>query len=155
MHHGWDIYGRIWKLFFLFLLPQTVGNLAPSEEEETNVVMLYIYHDMENCSRMSASLQIYSCKFTCSLFLVKSLFVCPDSSARVMVVVGVCMDSVNGSVGLGWLEVLKGLLLNLFCRYLWRVECWIGSLNLFDVQMMEEESLYFVIEKMGLEELDC
>jgi hypothetical protein len=116
MHHGWDIYGRIWKLFFLFLLPQTVGNFAPSEEEETNVVMLYIYHDMENCSRMSASLQIYSCKFTCSLFLVKSLFVCPDSSARVMVVVGVCMDSVNGSVGLGWLEVLKGLLLNLFCR---------------------------------------
>jgi hypothetical protein len=65
------------------------------------------------------------------------------------------MDAVNGSVGLGWWEVLKGLLLNLFCRYPCRVECWIGSLNLFDVQMMEEESLYFVIEKMGLEELDC
>jgi hypothetical protein len=109
MDHGWDIYGRIWKLLFLFLLPQTVENFVPSEEEEANVVMSDIYHDTENCSRMSASLQIHSCKFACSLFLIKSLFVCPDSSARVMVVVGVCMDSVNGSVGLGWWEVLKGL----------------------------------------------
>jgi hypothetical protein len=40
MDHGWDIYRRIWKLLFLFLLPQTVGNFVPSEEEETNVVML-------------------------------------------------------------------------------------------------------------------
>lgn len=109
MDHGWDIYGRIWKLLFLFLLRQTVGNFVPSEEEETNVVMLYICHDTENCSRMSVSLQIHSCKFTCSLFLIKSLVVCPDSSARVMVVVGMCMDGVNGSVWLGWWEVLKGL----------------------------------------------
>lgn len=108
MHHGWDIYGRIWKLFFLFLLPQTVGNLAPSEEEETNVVMLYIYHDTENCSRMSASLQIYSCKFACSLFLIKSLFVCPDSSARVMVVVGCVHGRCEWQCWVGLVGGLKG-----------------------------------------------